>query len=57
MSKRPLAVLGGMLVAFAAGALPVPVGAPPAGAVSAPALPPLTFLHVVTPENGTDRTP
>jgi endoglycosylceramidase len=46
-----------MLVAFAAAALLVPITtAVPAGA-AAPVLPPLSFLHVVTPSGGSDRTP
>jgi endoglycosylceramidase len=46
-----------MLVAFAAAALLVPITptAPAGGA--APVLPPLSFLHVVIPSGGSDRTP
>lgn len=49
--------MAGALAACAAAALAVPLAsAAPAGA-SAPTMPPLTFLHVVTPASGPDRTP
>jgi hypothetical protein len=55
--NRSLFVVAGVLAVLVAGTLVVPmVRSSPAGA-SAPVLPPLTYLHVVTPTSGPDHTP
>jgi endoglycosylceramidase len=54
--KRSLAEFSAGLAVLAAASLLLPVTSVPAAA-PAPFMPPLTFLHVVTPVSGPDRTP